>query len=146
MIVVDTDVLVPGVRSNGGASRLLLDALEQGVVFGVVSVPLMFEYESVLKRSNQLLAAGMTELEADQVLDMLAARLKPVKVSYLWRPQLRDPADEMILETAINGRASLIVSFNLVDYGKVPKRFGIEVARPGDAVRRLLWPGQVTSR
>lgn len=125
---------------------MLLNALEQEVILGVASVPLMFEYESVLKRSEQLLAAGMTSQDVENILDMLAARLKPVKVSYLWRPQLRDPGDEMVLETAINGRANMLVSFNTLDFGEAPRRFGIELLRPGDAIRRLLWPGQATSR
>lgn len=144
MIVLDTDVLVAGVRSATGASRVLLEAVERGLVTALASVPLMFECEAVLKREGQLTAAGMTEKEADAVLDMLAARLVIVRVSYLWRPQLRDPADEMVLETAINGRASMIVSFNLPDYAQAPSRFGIEALRPGEALRRLAWPGRAT--
>jgi predicted nucleic acid-binding protein len=54
-----------------------------------------------------------------------------------WRPLLRDAADDMVLETAVNGGAETIVSFNLRDFGTAPRRFGIEVLRPGELLRRL---------
>ena len=65
------------------------------------------------------------------------ARWNTSLLHYLWRPRLRDGDDDMVLETAINGRASAIVTFNLRDYGSWPENFGIEVLRPGDCLRRL---------
>ena len=62
----------------------------------------------------------------------------PVETHFLWRPRLRDPADEMVLEAAVNGQANAIVTFNLRDYGAMPKDFGIEVLLPRDALKRLL--------
>jgi len=58
-------------------------------------------------------------------------------VTVPWRPLLRDAADDMVLETAVNGGAETIVSFNLRDFGTAPRRFGIEVLRPGELLRRL---------
>jgi predicted nucleic acid-binding protein len=60
-----------------------------------------------------------------------------VKTHFLWRPQLRDPNDEMVLEAAVNGRADLLVTFNVRDFGTVPSRFGIEVMIPRDALERI---------
>jgi hypothetical protein len=65
-------------------------------------------------------------------LDGLAALIEPVETHFLWRPRLRDPADEMVLEAAVNGRADVLVTFNLRDYGAIPLQFGIEVLR--------IWP------
>ena len=62
---------------------------------------------------------------------------EPVKTHFLWRPQLRDPGDEMLLETAVNGRADALVIFDVRDYGTVPARFGIEVMIPRDAIGRM---------
>ena len=62
---------------------------------------------------------------------------EPIKIHYLWRPQLRDPSDEMVLETAVNGRANLLITFNVRDYGTAPARFGIEVKTPREAVERI---------
>ena len=82
-------------------------------------------------------AAGLTQEQASVFLSGLAALITPVKMHYSWRPSLRDPNDEMVLETAVNGRADMIVTFNLRDYGRVPDRFNIEVLRPGTAIRRV---------
>lgn len=62
---------------------------------------------------------------------------KPVSTYFRWRPQLRDPGDEMVLEAAVNGRAEAIVTFNLRHYRAVPERFGIEIMRPAEALRRI---------
>ncbi|MGH6896563.1 MAG: PIN domain-containing protein [Geminicoccaceae bacterium] len=65
-----------------------------------------------------------------RALDVLAALLEPVQVHFSWRPLLADPTDDMVLETAINGQAQAIVTFNKRDDGEVPGRFGIDVLRP----------------
>jgi predicted nucleic acid-binding protein len=75
--------------------------------------------------------------EVDVILDGLAGVKEHVVLHYLWRPLLRDGDDDMVLETAINGRATAIVTFNLRDYGRWPESFGIEVLRPTDCLRRL---------
>ena len=62
---------------------------------------------------------------------------EPVVTHFLWRPQLRDPNDEMVLEVAINGRADILVTFNLRDFGTVPSRFGLEVLLPREVIRRI---------
>jgi len=69
--------------------------------------------------------------------DAVVALAEPVESHFLWRPSLRDPADEMVLETAVGGRASAIVTFNVRDFGVAPGRFGIEVLRPVEALRRI---------
>lgn len=102
----------------------------------LVSVPLFLEYEAVLTRPEHLLASGLTAGEVFGFLDYLAGLVEPVKLHYLWRPQLGDVADEMVLETAINGRADCIVTFNTRHF-KPAARFGIEVSRPDEAFRRI---------
>ncbi len=102
----------------------------------LVSVPLFLEYESVLTRPDHLLASGLTERQANKFLDYLAILAEPVKLHYLWRPQLGDVADDMVLETAINGRANCIVTFNTRHFGPAA-RFGIEIVWPAEAIRRI---------
>jgi predicted nucleic acid-binding protein len=103
----------------------------------LASVPLFVEYEAVLKRAEHLLAAGVSAGDVDAVLDVLARLLILVETHFLWRPRLRDANDEMVLETAVNGRAATIVTFNMRDYLPVARVFGVEVLRPGEAVRRI---------
>jgi predicted nucleic acid-binding protein len=62
----------------------------------------------------------------------------PVNVHYQWRPQLRDAADEMVLEAAVNGGANAIISFNHRDYGAAPQRFGVQLLTPRNFLRDFL--------
>lgn len=136
-VILDTDVMVAALRSSAGASRqLLIGALEQRYVL-LLSVPLMIEYEAVMKRSQHLAAARASEADIDEILDALAAVGTAVRPAFSWRPMLSDPADEMVLETAINGEAGLIVTFNLRHLGPAARRFGIDAARPHEALELL---------
>jgi len=135
--VLDADVLVAAVRSDRGASRVLLRrALENGYPV-LASVPLLLQYESVLTRPEHLDAAQISAAEAGVVLDAIAAVAEPIRISYLWRPILADPGDDLVLETAVNGRADVIVTFNRRHFEPAASRFGVEIVAPGDAVRRL---------
>lgn len=136
-LVLDTDVVVAAVRSARGASRALLEAMHARRVVGLISVALLLEYEAVLTRVEFLRERGLVLAEIDAILDGLAGIMEPVRVHYLWRPRLRDADDDMVLETAVNGRADAIVTFNLRHYGDAPAEFGIEVLRPAEVVRRL---------
>jgi len=136
-IVLDTDVLIAGLRSPTGASAELLRLARRGRFALLVSVPLFIEYEAKCVETEHLAAAGLVPEDARVFLDALAVIARPVAIHYLWRPQLRDPADEMVLETAVDGGANILVTFNQRDFGKAPGRFGIEMLLPSDALRRL---------
>lgn len=136
-VVLDTDVVIAAVLSERGASRQLLLRVVDGLLPAVVSVPLMLEYEAVLKRPTHLQASGLTVGDMEIILDQLAASMQPVDLYFLWRPLLRDAEDDMVLETAVNSGADMIVTFNTGDFGDVPGRHGIEVGRPGDLFRRF---------
>jgi putative PIN family toxin of toxin-antitoxin system len=134
--VLDTSVLVAGLRSGLGASARLLGLVAEGIVTPLVSTPLFLEYEDVLKRPEQLQAMAMTEEAMDGFLSAFASASEAVEVHYKWRPQVRDPADEMVLEAAINGRAAALVTHNLRDLADAGKAFGIPVIRPAEALKR----------
>lgn len=101
------------------------------------SVALFLEYEEVLSRPSLSAELQWGASDRELVLATLADLVIPVETFFLWRPQLRDPDDEMVLETAINGRADAIVTFNVADFGSAPCRFGIELLRPRDLIRRV---------
>lgn len=136
-LVLDTDVIVAGLRSRTGASRQLLILLGQRRYQAVASVAIMLEYEAVLSRTENLDAFNLTIQEIERFLDGLATVVTPVVPFFLWRPQLRDPADEHILEAAVNGGADGIVTFNQRRFEVAARRFGIVTLRPGDALKRL---------
>ena len=97
----------------------------------------MIEYEAVLCRPAQLAASGTKVESVVLFLDALVLLVDPVDIHFIWRPQLRDPGDELVLEAAVNGRADAIVTFNTVDFLPAARQFGIDVLTPSEALRRL---------
>jgi putative PIN family toxin of toxin-antitoxin system len=137
VIVLDTNVLVAATLSPFGASFQILAMIPQRRFDLLLSVPLMLEYEEVLKRDDMRAKSHLTVEEVDVLLDMLAAVGTPRTPFFQWRPQLPDPDDEMILELAANGRADAIVTVNTRDFLPAARTFGVEVLRPGEFLRRL---------
>lgn len=127
--VIDTNVVVAAFRSKRGAAHVVLNRVAEGAFTPIATPPLFLEYEDVLKRPEQRLASGLTLAEIDQALRDLSSLIEPVEVWFLWRPQLRDPDDEMVLEAAINGRADRLVTFNARDF-EAAGRFGIDIVTP----------------
>lgn len=136
-LVLDTDVIVAAMRSPSGASAEILRQARLGRVTLLMSVPLAMEYEAICLEAEHRFAAGLTEREVQIFLDALVAMAEPVETHFLWRPQLRDPGDEMVLEAAVNGRADLLVTFNVRDFGTAPSHFGIALMIPRDALERI---------
>jgi putative PIN family toxin of toxin-antitoxin system len=135
--ILDTATMVAAVRSDAGASRrLLIAGLEQRLTL-LASVPLMIEYEAVMTRPGHLDAARLSVKDMNAVLDAVAAVAEPVRLAFLWRPAVRDPDDDMVLEAAVNGQADAIVTFNVRDFRNSAEGFGIKVLTPGEAVRFL---------
>ena len=79
----------------------------------------------------------MTITEANRTVDVLAAVVEPVEPHYLWRPRLRDPDDDMVLEAAVNGHADAIVTFNVRDFAGALGQFGIELLTPAEILKRI---------
>lgn len=135
--VLDTDVLVAALRSDRGASRqLLLAALDRRFEL-LLSVPLLLEYEAVLTRPQHLTASGLSSADVNHVLDDLAAVARPVRLAFRWRPRLSDPDDDMVLETAINGSAGAIVTFNQGDFAAGMEGFDSAVILPAMALQQI---------
>ena len=103
----------------------------------LLTTTLLFEYTAQCHLTEHRLAAGLGTEEVEQFLNSLVLLAEPVEAYFRWRPQLRDPGDEMVLEAAVNGRAQALVTFNRRDYGHAPGRFGIEILTPGEALRRM---------
>jgi putative PIN family toxin of toxin-antitoxin system len=135
--VLDTNVVVAAMRSPAGASAALLMAARQKKITILANVALALEYEATCLRAEHGVAARLRPRQVAIFLDAVIAIIEPVETHFLWRPQLRDPADELVLEAAANGRASAIVTFNAGDFGTVPLKFCIEVLSPVDALRRI---------
>lgn len=128
-IVLDTSVLVAGLRSPHGASFALLEMVGRSKFELNVSVPLVLEYEAVAKRQSREL--GLRFEDIDDVLDYICSTARHRPIYYLWRPLLRDPGDDMVLELAVEAQADYIVTHNIRDFAG-SEHFGIRVVTPGE--------------
>lgn len=127
-IVLDTNVLIAALRSHRGASFRLLSLVGTSSAFELnLSVPLVLEYEEVAKRPG--LAVGLSAEEVDVVIDYLCSVSNRREVFFLWRPFLKDPKDDMVLELAVAAGADTIVTFNLKDFAGT-ETFGLRAVTP----------------
>jgi putative PIN family toxin of toxin-antitoxin system len=130
-IVLDTNVLVTALKSSRGASFRLLSLVEHDYFNLHVSTPLVSEYEAVLKRGVTVLSAE----EIDDIIDFLCSRAILNKIFYLWRPVLKDPGDDFVLELAVKANAA-IVTWNVADF-KQASQFGVAVMTPREFLTAL---------
>lgn len=133
-IVLDTNILFSGLYSQYGASYSLLSKIGRGKINLHVSVPLVFEYEEVLKRNQKEL--GLSPEEIDDVLEFLCSVSMPHFLYFSWRPCLNDPDDEMLLELAIAANARYIITYN-VRHFKGLRGFNVRAIKPSDFLKLL---------
>ena len=125
-------------RSPSGASAAILRLARQGKIVTLANVALALEYEALCLTEDHWRLAGLTFAEAHIFVDAVIAMVEPVESHFMWRPQLRDPADEFVLDAAVNGRADAIVTFNIRDFADAPARFGISLCTPSQAFRSIV--------
>ena len=126
-IVIDTNVLVSGLRSTAGASYLLLSLLEESAWIVCISATMIFEYEEQLRKDQA--ESLLDDATIDDFLDIFCAKAEHIRLFYRWRPILTDPDDDILLETAVNGECSIIITYNVRDF-RGSERFGIRVITP----------------
>ena len=136
-IVLDTSVVVAGLRTRLGAGNAILRLVAARRLILLSTPTLFLEYEDVLKRPEQRLVHGLALEQIDEFLAELAALIEPVESHFQWRPQVRDPGDEMVLEAAINGAADALVTYNIGDFAPAADRFGLSVLRPAELLKRV---------
>lgn len=134
--VLDTNILVAASRHRTGPSYALVQAIRRSRAKMCCSTTLFLEYEAVLKRPAQRAVSGWSERDVDAVLAELAGLLEPVRLHYRWRPQLRDPADEMVLEAAVNSGADALITYNRRDFLPAD-RFGLAVLTPPEVWQKF---------
>lgn len=121
-------------RSTKGASAQLIRFLDDGLFVSLVSVALALEYEAICLLPEHVLASGLRRRDVEESVSAIIGLVEPVDIHYQWRPMLRDPGDEMVLEAAVNGQADALVTFNQRDFRGVRANFGIDVLLPKEAV------------
>lgn len=136
-IVLSADVVAKAFSSKAGASNRLLREVAEGRLVPLLSSPLFLEYETTLKQAEQRLAHGLTLDDIDGALSAVARAAEPVDVTFLWRPQMKDPNDELVLEAAVSGSAEAIVTLNPDKFSAIATLFGIAVLTPQDYMKMI---------
>lgn len=134
-IILDTNVLFAGLYSSQGASFQVLDKIDLEEIRPVLSTTLLFEYEDVLRRNRAKLL--LADAQIDAVLDNLCFLSDHQTIHFLWRPYLKDPKDDHVLEVAVASATPLIVTHNLRDF-RGCGAFGIEAITPKELLERML--------
>jgi len=129
IIIMDTNVLFAGLYSSTGASFQILKLLNVGEIKSVISTTLLFEYEDILKREDSILE--LSHRQVDIILDNICSFSIFQEIYFLWRPYLKDPKDDHVLEVAVASKTKIIVTHNLKDFKGVEK-FGIKAITPGN--------------
>lgn len=133
-IVIDTNVLLSALYSNKGASFKLLSIIDSNKFTVNISNTLIYEYEEILKNKSKL-----DSFHIDSIIDYLCFVGKKIKIFYLWRPKLKDPDDDFLLELAVHSN-SIIVTLNGKDF-KVANQFDIQVMTPKEFLKYIgeIW-------
>ena len=134
-IVLDTSVLVAAVRSRKGASFALIQSIPSQEFEICLSVSLYMEWQDVLTRQENLLP-GRSREDALDFLRYLASQAHLQEIHFLWRPFLRDPNDDLLMELAFASGCQYIVSHNVRDfYGS--EQLGITAVTPGKFINLI---------
>lgn len=133
-IVLDTNVLLAGLRSNRGASYKLLTVLNDSRWQLNISTALIFEYEEILKREKEQLTLTLSDI--DSVIDAICAIANRCNIFYLWRPVARDPDDDFLIDLAVECQANFIITYNRKDLQPAEK-FGIKVVTPLEFLQQV---------
>jgi len=126
-VVLDTNVLVSTLRSRKGASFKVVSQIGRDSFQLSISVPLVLEYESAAKRVSKLV--GLTYSDIDDIVDYICKVAEHSDIYYLWRPFLKDPKDDMVLEVAVESESEFIVTHNVRDFAGIAQ-FGLQAITP----------------
>lgn len=134
--ILDTNVILAGLRSRSGASHQLLRWALEDILPLVIHPKLVYEYRDVLSRPVNLSALPFTWEDIEIILAQLVSVAQPVEIRYLWRPNLRDENDNFLIEIAVASWPCTIITHNLKDFSKPELIFPqIDIRTPADIVR-----------
>jgi putative PIN family toxin of toxin-antitoxin system len=136
-LILDTSVLVSAQRSPAGASRRLIELGLESKFEWLISVPLFYEYESVMTRQEHLTASGLSAFDVGRLLDRVLTKTTRIVLEHHLRIYLPDPDDEHVLALALRGAADGVVTHNVRHFASLPLLFGVNLYSPAQALRLL---------
>ena len=131
-IVIDTNVFISALKSKNGASYKLLFDTSREKYEQCIAPALIFEYESMAKQKKLKMNFG----QINDIIDMICLLSKKCEIYFLWRPFLKDPKNDFLLELAIESKSKFIITYNLKDFEGV-SQFGIRAITPKEFLKIL---------
>ena len=132
-VVIDTNVIVSALKSRRGTSFRIISSLPSSKFSVALSVPLYFESQEVLTRKGVII--GYSREEILRFLRYYCSICEHHEIFFLWRPILRDPKDDMVLELAVSSNSQQIVTHNIRDF-RSARDFGVEAITPRDFINQ----------
>jgi len=133
-VVIDTNVIIAALKSRKGSSFKLLSLIDSSQFKINLSVPLLLEYEDVSKRETMELPLNNEDI--DNILDYMCKIANKREIFYLWRPFLKDPKDDFVLELAVESQSDFIITYNLKDFKGIEK-FGLKAITPREFLKLI---------
>jgi len=133
-VVIDTNVIIAALKSRKGSSFKLLSLIDSSQFKINLSVPLLLEYEDVSKRETMELPLNNEDI--DNILDYMCKIANKREIFYLWRPFLKDPKDDFVLELAVESQSDFIITYNLKDFKGIEK-FGLKAITPKEFLKLI---------
>lgn len=133
-VVIDTNVIVAGLRSKRGSAFRLLEFVGTEAFDIHLSVPLVLEYREVLSRELPNLYIDAAAIE--DFIEFHCSVATRHRIFFLWRPYLPDPKDDMVLELAVKARCDSLVTYNICDFVGI-EQFGIKAITPAEFLRDI---------
>jgi putative PIN family toxin of toxin-antitoxin system len=135
-IVVDTSVLISALISSSGSSRELIRRCLKGEYQPLMGNTLFSEYESVIYRSEIIARCSLTSEEISALLASVMSVSQWIYIYYLWRPNLKDEADNHLIELAVAGNAQIIATHNIKDFQNAELLFpNLSILKPEEIIR-----------
>lgn len=133
-VIIDTNVLVTALKSRRGASYKLVSLLPSNRFSTAISVPLVLEYEAVLRRGK--LPNAITQKDISDFIDFLCSISFRQDIFFLWRPFLPDPSDDLVLEVAVAANCDAIITYNKRHFRDIGK-FGLRILDPKEFLTEI---------
>lgn len=140
LIVLDTNVLFAGLISPRGASYQILSLVIEGDLTCAATPALWAEYEEQLSSTRFRTLTPLSPQQVDDVLDYLASIVRPVRNDFVWRGILLDEEDAIAAESAFNGNADALITFNVDHFRTIRNQVPFQIQSPGDFLK--AWKGR----
>jgi putative PIN family toxin of toxin-antitoxin system len=136
-LVIDTSVLVAAIKSSDGGSRAVLRLCLKRRCQPIVGQNLLTEYEDVMGRTGLFRRSPLSATERDELLSAFLSVCVWIPVFFLWRPNLPDEGDNHLIELAVAGAATKLITHNVRDIRAGELRFPqFEVQTPATFLKQ----------